>query len=406
MSAPGRESPSALHVLRLCSVYEPEATHFDEAAARFDPIGGMQNHTAALSRCLDALGIRQTVVTARLAAKPGVSRLGSAGIVRRVGLQTTWFRQLWGLCALPHVLRPGSVVDLVHAHQGEDVATLVLALLAQSVHGCPMVVTLHCSVRHTVTGRSLRSLLLRFVGGAVERAAVRNADAVVVLVPRTASLLERDGVGPDRIHVVPSGFEPSVFAQAGPDPFADVPPPRIGYVGRLAGQKRADLLVEAFGRMREVAHLIIVGDGPLRSVVVAAMQRSPALARISLHGFVPHEEVPTVLASLDVLALPSMYEEMGSVLVEAMVSGVPVVASRVGGIPEVVVDGETGVLVPPGDVDALAGALDRLVADPARRRTMCLAARRRAVRYSWPDLARRVADLYEGLVSGAGHPRQ
>jgi glycogen synthase len=403
---PRSESPSALHVLRLCSVFEPEATHFDEAAARFDPIGGMQNHTAALSRCLDARGIRQTVVTARLAARPGVSRLGGTGIVRRVGLQTTRFRQLWGLCALRHVLRPGRTVDLVHAHQGEDVATLVVALLARAVHRCPMVVTLHCSVRHTVTGRTLRSLFLRLVGGTVERAAVRTADAVVVLVPRTARLLERGGVSPDRITVVPSGFEPSVFAQAGPDPFADVPPPRIGYVGRLVGQKRPDLLVEAFGRMREVAHLVIVGDGPLRSVVLAAMQRSSARARISLHGFVRHEEVPTVLASLDVLALPSVFEEMGSVLVEAMVSGVPVVASRVGGIPEVVVDGETGVLVPPGDVDALAEALDRLVADPERRRAMSLAARERAVRYSWPDLANRVADLYQGLVSGAGHRGQ
>jgi glycogen synthase len=72
----------------------------------------------------------------------------------------------------------------------------------------------------------------------------------------------------------------------------------------------------------------------------------------------------------------------------------------------VVVDEETGVLVPPGDVDALAEALDRLVAGPERRRTMSLAARERAVRYSWPDLARRVADLYEGLTPGAGHRRQ
>jgi glycosyltransferase involved in cell wall biosynthesis len=154
--------------------------------------------------------------------------------------------------------------------------------------------------------------------------------------------------------------------------------------------------------MRELAHLVIVGDGPLRPVVLAAVLGSSARDRISLRGFIRHEEVPTVLASLDVLVLPSVYEEMGSVLVEAMVSGVPVVASRVGGIPEVVVDGRTGVLVPPGDIDALARALDGLVADPERRRQMCLNARERAVQYSWPDLAGRVADLYDRLTTSLG----
>jgi glycogen synthase len=403
VSSPRSASATDVHVLRLCSVYEPEATNFDEAAARFDPIGGMQNHTGALSRCLDALGIRQTVLTARLGAKPGVSRLGHEGMVRRVGLRTTRFRQLWGACALPHVLRPSRPVDLVHAHQGEDVATLVLALVARAVHRCPMVVTLHCSVRHTVEGKSLRSVFLRLVGGAVERAAVRRADAVLVLVPRAARLLERDGVRRERIHVVPSGFEPSVFSHPGADAFPDVARPRIGYVGRLAEQKRPDLLVEAFGRMREVAHLVIVGDGPLRPVVNAAVERCPARDRITVGGFVPHAEVPRVLASLDVLALPSVYEEMGSVLVEAMATGVPVVASRVGGIPDVVVDGETGVLVPPGDVEALAEALDGLVADPGRRQQMCLHARERAVRYSWPELASRVVGLYDRLTARQDH---
>src|SRR4051794_39150832 len=107
-----------MHVLRLCSVYESEVTDLDAAAARFDPIGGMQNHTASLSRCLDALGIRQTVLTARLAGLRGVSGLGQRGTIRRVGVRITRLRQFWGLCALPHLLAVHRV-DLVHAHQGE-----------------------------------------------------------------------------------------------------------------------------------------------------------------------------------------------------------------------------------------------------------------------------------------------
>jgi glycogen synthase len=407
LSSPGQD-PARLHVLRLCSVFEPGPGPLDARTARFDPIGGMQNHTATLSRCLDSLGVRQTILTARLAGPAGATRLGARGSVRRVGLPVVRLRQLWGWCAVPFVLRARRPVDLVHAHQGEDIATLVLALLARAVHRCPLVVTLHCSVRHTVTGRSLRARALRLVGGAVEDRALRRAAEVIALVPGTARLLHEDGLPQERVHVLPSGFDPALFQLSGKagaeaDAFPGLPRPRIGYVGRLAQQKRPDLLVDAFGRMRDhAAHLVVVGDGPLRRVVQSAVQRSPARCRITVTGFVPHTDVPGVLASLDVLVLPSVYEEMGSILVEAMASGLPVVASRVGGIPDVVEDGETGLLVPPGDVAALAAALDELVGDPRRRELLCAAARRRAEEYSWPQLASRVAELYEAARAGAG----
>jgi glycogen(starch) synthase len=390
-------SRDGLHVLRLCSVFEPETGTLDDRASRFDPIGGMQNHTGTLSRLLDERGVRQTVLTARLSAPPGVTALGRRTTVRRVGVRATLLRQLWAVSALPHVLRARRPVDLVHAHQGEDVATLLLALVARSVHRCPLVVTVHCSVRHTVTGRSPRALFLRVVGGAVERAALRRAGAVLVLVPRAAQVLHDDGLPEERVHVLPSGFDPALFAQADGEAFPDVPRPRIGYVGRLTDQKRPDLLVEAFGRMSETAHLVVVGDGPLRPRVEEAVRRSPARERIAVTGFVPHSEVPRILASLDVLALPSVYEEMGSILVEAMASGLPVVASRVGGIPDVVEDGGTGLLVPPDDLQALAAALDQVVADPACRRRMAATALERAAGYSWPDLAGRVAGIYDRL---------
>jgi glycosyltransferase involved in cell wall biosynthesis len=361
----------------------------------------MQNHTAALTRCLDALGLRQTVLTSRLAARTGAVRLGRHAVVRRTGLRTTRFRQLWALCALPHALRPSrEAVDLVHGHQGEDIATLALALLAAARHRCPLVVTLHCSVRHTFAGGSPEARFLRLVGGAVERAAVRRAAAVIVLVPRAAESLREDGVAMEKVHVLPSGFDPALFERETDDLFAEVPHPRIGYVGRLAEQKRPDLLVEAFGDVEEAARLVVVGDGPLREQVEAAVRRSPARDRITLHGFVPHEQVPAVLRSLDLLVLPSIYEEMGSVLAEAMACGLPVVASDVGGIPDVVRDGETGILVPPGDVPALTKALDGVLRDPSLRTRLGEEARRQSVRYSWPGLAARIADLYADARPG------
>ena len=396
----------ALHVLRLCSVFEPEfpaapsragrpAGELPARAARFDPIGGMQNHTGTLTRCLDAAGHRQTVLTSRLAGPSGVRLVGQAARVHHTGLPIPRLRQLWALAALPTALRAGDGahgrVDVVHAHQGEDLATLLLARLAARRHRCPLVVTVHCSVGHTLRGRSPRARLLRSVGGRLERAALRAADAVVVLTDRTAAAVRSDGVPAQRIATIPSGFDPALFAGRRADAFAGAGRPRIGFVGRLAAQKRPDLLLAAFGRMAGSASLIVVGDGPERARVHALAAASPAAGRITLTGFVQHTAVPAVLASLDVLVLPSAYEEMGSVLTEAMAAGLSVVASEVGGIPEVVRDGETGLLVPPGDVGALAAALDRLVDDPALRARLAAGALARAPAFAWPALAQRVA---------------
>jgi glycosyltransferase involved in cell wall biosynthesis len=403
--------PVVPHVLRLCSVFEPPATRraarpgtlpgeLDSGAARFDPIGGMQNHTATLTRCLDARGVRQTVVTARLAGRRGVTRAGESVELHRTGLPVPRLRQLWALSGLPAVLRAGrrAPVDVVHAHQGEDLATLPLARLAARVHRCPLVVTVHCSVGHTLTGSGPRVRLLRAVGGWIERSTFRRADAVVVLTARTAAALVRDGVPADRVSTIPSGFDPALFSGNVSDVFPGTPRPRIGYVGRLAPQKRADLLVRAFGRTRERASLLVVGDGPDRGLVTRLAAESPAADRITLAGFVEHSRVPAVLASLDVLVLPSAYEEMGSVLTEAMAAGLPVVASDVGGIPEVVRHGDTGLLVPPGDVDALAAALDRVTAEPALRSRLAAGARARSADYGWPALAGRVAAVYDRVL--------
>jgi glycogen(starch) synthase len=409
-------SDGALHVLRLCSVFEPVAPirpsaghpsdsarpsapalpgEVDARAARFDPIGGMQNHTGTLTRFLDAQGHRQTVLTSRLAGPRGTTRIGGSATVHRTGLPIPRLRQLWALAAVPAALRRlPEPVDVVHAHQGEDLAVLPLARLAARRHRCPLVITVHCSVGHTVGGRSLRARLLRVVGGWIERATLRRVDAVVVLTDRTTAALLADGVPAERVTTIPSGFDPDLFAASHADLFSDVARPRIGYVGRLTQQKQVDLLVRAFGRMREPASLVVVGDGPERERIRALAAASPHADRITLAGFVDHSTVPAVLAALDVLVLPSVYEEMGSVLTEAMAVGVPAVASDVGGIPEVVRDGETGLLVPPGDVDALAAALDRLAADPDLRAQLASGARDRARVYAWPHLAAQVAAVY------------
>ncbi|GGL99586.1 glycosyltransferase family 4 protein [Nakamurella endophytica] len=388
-----------LHVLRLTSVFEPDTKDADEveAQARFDPIGGTQNHTANLTRAMDARGVRQTVLTSRLGGPVTDTVLGHRARIRRVGLPIRRFRQLWALAAAATALR-APAVDLVHAHQGEDLATLPLAVFAARRHRCPLVVTLHCSVHRTVPTAGLKLSLLRWLGGPLETACLRAADAVIALTPASA---RAQGGLQARTSVIPSGVE-SEHYPALPSPLlADVPHPVVLYLGRLARQKSVPTLVEAFGLLRQPASLAVIGDGPDAHAVDEAVHRLPSDARVRVHrsGFRPHDEVPALLAAADVLVLPSVYEEMGSVLVEALQAGVPVVASRVGGVPAVVDDGVTGLLVPPSDPAALAAALDRLLADPDERAAMRAASLARAAGYDWHSLAERVAEVYDAALT-------
>ena len=389
-------------VLRLCSVFEPPPEALARAdAAAYDPIGGMQNHTAELTRGLDGLGVRQHVVTSRLGAARSRSRLGAAATVVRTGVPMRAVRQLWAADAVREVARLGGLA-LVHAHQGEDVAVQPLADAVARRADVPLVVTVHCSVARTLAPAPWRRRsrpALRLLGPVVERRVLRRADAVLVLTDTAAEAAVADGLDPERVHVVPSGFAPALFRARHTDPTPHVPHPRVLFAGRLAEQKRPLDAVAAHARMGDDVHLVVVGDGPLRAQVAAAAAASPARDRVHLVGLVPHEQVPAHLAHADAFVLPSHYEELGSVLVEAMASGLPVVANRVGGIPSLVRDGLTGRLVERGDVDALAAALTDVLTDERTTRRVVETARAHVdAAYSWPALARRVHDVYADVL--------
>jgi glycogen(starch) synthase len=386
---------TSLHVLRLCSVFEPDDDQIHRPG--YDPIGGMQNHTAALTRALDQRGVQQTVITSRLGAPARSKPFGRRARLVRTGLPIRRFRQGWAMVGARLVARGGSY-DLVHVHQGEDLAALPLGVAMARRLGCPLVVTLHCSLRHSVPAADRRLAMLHSVGGSLEHRMLACAHTVIALTETTA---QRIGGGRHRTVVIPSGVETGLFTGARPAPeLADVPGPRILYLGRLARQKDVPTLVDAFGRMRREASLVIVGDGPDRPAVEAAVRALPdgASRRVFRFGFQRHRDVPGFLLGADVLVLPSIYEEMGSVLAEALQAGLPVVASDVGGIPRVVHHGRTGILVPPADPDCLARALDELVANPADLARMSAASRALADRYAWDGLAERILDVYRGAL--------
>jgi glycosyltransferase involved in cell wall biosynthesis len=379
-----------LRVLRLCSVFEPAG--LTPGAARFDAIGGMQNHTAELTRCLDRMGVRQLVITSRLDGPASRVAFGQRGRVVRTGLHTRLARQFWAPSAAWYAL--GARVDLVHAHCGEDIAVLPLARVAAWRHGCPLVVTVHTSIRHTLRVTSARTALVRLAGGLAEGRVLAGADAVIVLTRSAADRMLRDGVPENRLRVIPPGHDPDLFAAAAPDPFPDLPRPRVAYIGRIAPQKDVGTLLEAFGRVTGNACLVIVGDGPGRQ----AAERQAGSGRVHFTGFLEHAKIPAVLRHVDTLVLATRYEELPSVLVEGMAAGLPVIASRVGGIPTLVDHDVNGLLVPPCDAAALAAAITRVLTEPATAARLSAAARRTAARYSWPALARQVATVYREVV--------
>ena len=381
-------------MLRLCSVFEPPAAALAGAAARYDPVGGMQSHTGQLTRALDACGVAQTVVTAWRPGAVRSERLGGRSRVVRLGAPVRRFRQLYAPAAALVVPRLAAGTDLVHVHLGEDLAVVPLGLLA-SRRRRPVVLTVHCSLRHTLQASGGRGLVLSTVGAALESVGEWRADAVIVLTRRLADRLLAGGLDPGRVHVIPSGVDLRLFARAQPDPAPDLPRPRVLFVGRLAAQKGVSTLLEAVPLLRARAAVVLVGDGPRRPALERQAGRLGP-GRVRFQGFVPHAEVPAWLAAADVLVLPSIYEELGSVLLEAMAAGLPVVASAVGGIPDAL--GAAGRLVPPRDPAALAAAVDEILDDPALAAELAAAARRRAAAFSWDVLAGRVLEVYREAV--------
>ena len=235
------------------------------------------------------MGARQLVLTSRLDGPAGRAGFGRRGQVVRTGVDTRLARQAWALLAAPLALG-GAPVDVVHGHCGEDIAVLPLARLAARRHRCPLVITVHASVRHNMRVTSARTAWLRLAGGPAERRALAAADMVIALTPAAADRLTGEGIPGSRIRVIPPGYDPDLFAADAPDPFPDLGRPRVGYIGRIAPQKDVGTLISAFGRLTGPACLLIVGDGPGRR---AAEQQARPLARpVRFTGFAPARADP------------------------------------------------------------------------------------------------------------------
>lgn len=310
------------------------------------------------------------------------------------------------LLEIAAIIRRGGY-EVVHTHNSK--AGLLGRLAARAI-GVPAVV-------HTVHGWAFEqagNALARVIYRTIERGAARLAHhTILVSAALEASAVRAGLAGCEKRQVVYSGIDRAAFFAARRSRTlrrslgATEKTFLVGQVAKLWKGKGHDTLLAAFARLRRTrpnARLVLVGDGPLRS----AIARQASCLGIEDHLFFTghREDIAAITAQLDVATLCSGYEGMGRVVVEAMAAGTPVVASRVGGITELIEEGRTGYLVPPGDDIGLADRLGRLAGDRSLRRRMGRCARLCVdERFDEGAMAADIAAIYRDLIARADMQR-
>ncbi|HEX5297350.1 MAG TPA: glycogen synthase [Streptosporangiaceae bacterium] len=283
--------------------------------------------------------------------------------------------------------------------------------LASMLYGIPHVMTMHSL-------EALRPWKAEQLGGGYqvstwcERTSAASAAAVVAVSDgmRADILSAYPEIRAERVRVIRNGIDTDEYR---PDPGTgvlerygvDLARPYVIFVGRITRQKGVPVLLRAASGLIPEAQLVLLAgaaDTPEQLAEVTELVdglRATRSGVIWIPEMLPKPEVIQLLSHATVFAIPSVYEPLGIVNLEAMACGTAVVGSRTGGIPEVVADGETGLLVPPDEPRPLADALNILLRDPGRAQAMGQAGRKRAVaEFGWPAIAAQTAELYAELV--------
>lgn len=352
--------------------------------------GGTEEHAITLTKYLVKEGIRVSVI-----APEGPRDADLEGLpIRRLrfeGLNRSWRRGWRSFREAVRRLIDADPPDVFHVHGGHE----LLLMLPPRARRIPVIFTNH---GYHGPGKTISYRTAAWVCN-------RRAHRTIAVSKYEEELMKKYGFDPARLRLIHNGIAepgcsaalPAVSLPAGfsDDVF------RIGAIARLEAGKGIEYLVRAMAKLKdEPIVCLIIGDGSLRSDL-ADLARSLGVADcVHFAGYIPNASAH--IRSVDVLAVPTLAEAFGLVCVEAMARGKPVVASRVGGIPEIVVHGETGILVPPADESALADAILLLSRDEDLRRRLGMAGRERYVsHFSVERMGAAVLELYRELAPKA-----
>ena len=335
-------------------------------------------------------------------AAPGgsaiLARAGAEGIpVHPVAMRGTWdVVSALAIAGLHRRLRP----DVVHWHAARAHALGAIASLLAPGPARVLSRRVDFAVRRTLGSRLLWSLPI---------------EEIVAISEGVRDALARSGVDPARVRVVPSGIDLTPYESPPAGPEREALRASLGVerdeivalqAAALAPHKSQTDLLNAAALAREQAPRLrvwIAGEGELRAALEAEHDRLGLGTTVRLLGF--REDVGKLLAAADLFVVSSYLEGMGTATLDAMASGLAVVATRVGGIPEIVRDGETGILVPARDPKALADAMVRVSSDPALRGRLGAAGRVRARLFSADRTAEGTRRVYEEALAPRGPGR-
>lgn len=357
-------------------------------------VGGGGEHLLHLVQGLTPRGFASAVIMGR--PGPTTARLQEVGIpVEIIGPMGAP-----ALLRLARLFRAGRP-DLVHLHGSR--AGFLGSLAARMAGVRPVTYTAHALAFHRQA-----SPLFQWAMARMEAATFRSVDRVICLTAADGKAAAARGMRTAHVVVIPNGIDVNRFdGIAGRRVELGVgDAPVAGMVARLVPQKNPLGFVRMARLVSEAvpdARFLLVGDGPLRPAVEHAIRELRLDGRVILTGFRP--DIPEMMASMDVVVLPSLWEGLPIVALEAMAAGKPIVASDLPGLAEVVVDGETGVLVSPHDPARLANAVTVLLTDARQRLAMGQRARVRVAQaFSVERMVGATADLYRTMLASAQRP--
>jgi len=273
---------------------------------------------------------------------------------------------------------PPAPYDVVHAHN------VLCALPMKVAWAKRRVLTLHGVFSDQAP--ELHRWLPRSLVELAELKALSWADVVTAVSEEAVSRYSSLGF---KVHYVPNAIDLSELPSRGVKLFSR----QVVYVGRFSWEKGVDVLIRAIAKLPST-HLVLIGEGPEE----ARLKRmADGLPNVHFMGSMAREEALTYVKGSDLLVQPSRREGLSTAVLEAMAMGVPVIASSVGGNLDLIKPRETGLLVPPGDVDRLASTIHEALQDPELLREMALRAKAKvAEEYSWSKVLERYLSLYEG----------